>query len=84
MADETLRSKSFTEYMKEKYENREDKDNMFGVGITDAEFCNFAIQYLLGETWHVVDPIGRTQINEIALMQILEKYSKAYRKEKRS
>ena len=84
MADETLRSKSFTEYMMKKYENREDKDNMFGVGITDSEFRSFAIQYLLGENWHVVDPIGQTQINEIAIMQILEKYSKAYRKEAKS
>lgn len=33
MCDKTL-----TDFMREKYENREDKDNIFGVGITDAEF----------------------------------------------
>jgi len=76
MAHET-----FTEHMKEKYENREDKDNLYGVGISDAEFRRFAIQYLLGEDWYVVDPIGPTQVNEIALMRILERYSKEYRKE---
>ena len=58
---------TITEYMKKKYDNREDKDNMFGVGITDAEFRKFAIDYLLGEDWFVVDPLGQTQVNEIAL-----------------
>ena len=73
-----------TDFMSEKYKNREDKDNMFGVGVSDAEFRRFIIDYLLGENWYVVDPIGQTQINEIALYEILEKYSKRYRKECRS
>lgn len=72
---------TLTEYMKEKYDNREDKGNIFGVGITDAEFRAFAIKYLLGENWYVVDPLGQNQINEIALYEILEKYSKRYKKE---
>lgn len=72
---------TITEYMKKKYDNREDKDNMFGVGITDAEFRKFAIDYLLGEDWYVVDPLGREQINEIALGEILSKYSKRFKKE---
>ncbi len=66
----------FTEFMNERYKNREDKDNMFGVGISDAEFRRFAIDYLLGEDWYVADPLGQTQINEIALKEILEKYSR--------
>lgn len=53
---------TLTEFMAERYKNREDKDNMFGVGV-------------------FVDPLGQTQINEIALYEILEKYSKRYRKE---
>ena len=69
------------EFMDERYKNREDKDNIFGVGVSDAEFRTFIIDYLLGEDWYVVDPIGQTQINEIALYEILEKYSKRYRKE---
>ena len=70
-----------TEYMNEKYASREDKDNMFGVGISDAEFRKFIIDYLLGDNWYVVDPLGREQINEIAIYEILQKYSKQYRKE---
>ena len=69
------------EFMNERYKNREDKDNMFGVGVSDSEFRQFVINYLLGEDWYVVDPLGQTQINEIALYEILEKYSKRYRKE---
>lgn len=72
---------TITEYMKKKYDNREDKDNMFGVGITDAEFRAFAIDYLLGEDWYVVDSLGQTQVNEIALAEILSKYSKRFKKE---
>ena len=70
-----------TEYMKNKYANREDKDNIFGVGITDDEFIRFIIDYLLGKDWYVVDPLGRSQILEVALCEILEKYSKQYKKE---
>lgn len=72
---------TLTEFLKEKYEQREDKYNIYGVGISDAEFREFIIQYLLGEGWYVVDPLGQTQINEIALLRILEKYSRKYRKE---
>ena len=72
---------TLTEFMDERYEKREDKDNMFGVGVSDAEFRAFIIDYLLGEDWYVVDPLGQTQINEIALYKILKKYSKRYRKE---
>lgn len=69
------------EIMDYKYRNREDKDNIFGVGITDSEFREFVIDYLLGRDWYIVDPLGQTQINEIALYEILNKYSKQYRKE---
>ena len=72
---------TLTEFMDERYKNREDKDNMFGVGVSDAEFRHFIINYLLGEDWYVVDPLGQTQINEIALYEILEKHSKRYKKE---
>ena len=71
------------EFMDQRYKNRKDRDNIFGVGISDAEFRNFAIDYLLGEDWYVVDPLGQTQINEIALYCILEKYSAKFKKEKR-
>lgn len=76
--DETL-----TEYMNDKYRNREDKDNIFGVGITDSEFRMFIIDYLLGSDWYVVDPLSQTQVNEIALFDILNKYSKKFKKERK-
>ena len=72
---------TLTEFMNERYDNRPDKGNMFGVGISDKEFRQFVIDYLLGEDWCVVDPLGREQINEIALYEILHKYSKQYRNE---
>lgn len=71
-------------FMDERYKNREDKNNIYGVGISDAEFRTFIINYLLEEDWYVADPLGQTQINEIALYKILEKYSKRYRKESKS
>ena len=71
------------DFLSDKYDKRKDKDNIYGVGISDAEFRAFMIDYILGEDWYVVDPLGQTQINEIALHEILEKCSKRYRKEKR-
>jgi hypothetical protein len=70
-----------TEFMSKRYKNREDIDNIFGVGVSDSEFRQFIIDYLLGKDWYVIDPLGQTQINEIALYKILEKYSKRFRKE---
>lgn len=72
---------SIFDYIDAKYHYREDKNNIFGVGISDAEFRKFMIQYLLGEDWYVTDPIGQTQVNEIALYDILSTYSKRYKKE---
>ena len=72
---------TLTEFMDKRYKNREDKDNIFGVGVSDAEFRKFIIDYLLGEDWYVVDPLGQTQVNEIALATILSKYSKRFKKE---
>ena len=78
------KKQTFTSYMEEKYENREDKGNIFGVGISDAEFRRFAIDYLLGEDWYVVDSLWQKQVNEIALLRILRKHSKRYRKEEKT
>ena len=72
---------TLTSYMQKKYENREDKDNIFGAGISDAEFRKFCIDYLLGKDWYTIDPLGQEQVNEVALYEILQKYSKRYRKE---
>ena len=35
---------TLTEFMDERYKNREDKNNIFGVGVSDAEFRKFIIE----------------------------------------
>ena len=77
----SVRYLTLTEFMDERYKNRKDKGNIFCVGVSDEEFRHFIINYLLGEDWYVVDPLGQTQINEIALCEILQRYSKRYKKE---
>jgi hypothetical protein len=76
-----MSTENLNAYMKRKYKEREDKDNIFGVGISDAEFRRFIIDYLLGDDWYVVAPLSQTQVNELALYEILNKHSKRYRKE---
>ena len=72
---------TFTAFINERYKTRQDKNNIFPVGVSDAEFRRFIIDYLLGRDWYVVDPLSQNQTNEIALGEILKKYSKEYRKE---
>lgn len=74
---------TLTEFFNKKYRERKDKDNMYGVGMSDTEFRQFIIDYLLPNGWCVTDPIGQSQINEIAIYEILEKHSKKFRKERR-
>ena len=72
---------SYIDFILEKEKNRKDKDNIFCTGISDREFINFAIKYLLGNDWYVIDPLGDSQIIQIALEEILKKYSKKFKKE---
>lgn len=74
---------TISEFFKEKYSARKDKDNMYGVGMSDAEFRHFIIEYLLPDGWCVSDPLGQSQINEIAINEILTKYSKKFRQERK-
>lgn len=76
-----MNNNSYIDFIIEKENNREDKGNIYCTGITDREFVHFIIKYLLGEDWHVVDPLGHNQILQIALEEILNKYSKEFRKE---
>ena len=68
------------EYMREKYDKRDDPDNIWGVGMTKTEFANLIILELLGEDWYCSDPLSETQINEVAFLEIIEKYRKRRRK----
>jgi hypothetical protein len=38
-------------------------------------------EYLLGEDWYIVSPISQKQVNACITEQILDKYSKQWRKD---
>ena len=79
--EDNIIDREYIDFIKEKESKREDKDNIYCTGITDKEFVNFIIEYLLGEDWYVADSLGHNQVNQIALEEILDKYSKKFRKE---
>jgi len=62
----------YVEWEEERYEKRENKNNIYGMGMTDQEFRHWVIELILGENWYVVDPLSQSQINEIALEEIIE------------
>ena len=72
---------TYINFIRNKEAQRKDKDNIFCTGISDTEFVKFAIKYLLGDDWYVVDPLGYSQITQLALEDILFKYSKQFKKE---
>ena len=63
--------REYDEWLDKKYAEREDKDNILPVGITDAEFREWAIRILLGGGWYVATPMWKNQINEVALEDII-------------
>ena len=76
-----MNNNSYIDFILEKEKNRDDKDNIYCTGISDREFVNFAIKYLLGNDWYVTDPLGYNQVNQVALEEILTNYSKRFKKE---
>ena len=76
-----MNNNSYIDFILEKEKNRDDNDNIYCVGISDREFVNFAIKYLLGDDWYATDPLGCTQVNRVALEEILANYSKRFKKE---
>ncbi len=76
-----MSNNSYIGFILEKEKNRDDKDNIYCTGIGEREFINFSIKYLLGDNWYVADPLGYNQIIQVALEEILDKYSKEFRKE---
>ena len=42
---------------------------------------NILIDYLLGEDWYVTVPMNQKQVNACAVEQILDKYSRQWRKD---
>lgn len=65
--------KSYDEWNKERYNNREDKDNIFSIGIDDRKFVEIVKNLFLGSDWYCVDPLSHNQINEEILEEIIFK-----------
>lgn len=63
------------------YKNNQEKDNIFPPPLEPQRAIDFLCDYLLGEDWYVVDPLGTKQVNTEIVDSILYKYSKRYRKE---
>ena len=59
--------REFDEWLGRKYAERKDKDDILPVGMTDAEFVEWAIRILLGDGWHTDAPVSQNQVNEIAM-----------------
>ena len=54
---------------------------MFPPPLNAQLAIQFLKDYLLGEDWYVINPLGQEQINTEIVSDILYKYSKRYRKE---
>ena len=63
--------REYDEWMNKKYAERKDKENVLPVGITDAEFVEWAIRILLGDGWYTATPVSQNQTNEIAMEEII-------------
>lgn len=63
--------REYDEWLDRKYAEREDKDNILPVGITDAEFREWAMRILFSDYWYVVTPLGKNQINEVVMEEII-------------
>ena len=63
--------REFDEWLGRKYAERKDKGNVLPVGMTDAEFVEWAIRILLGDGWYTAAPVSQNQVNEIAMEDIV-------------
>ena len=63
--------REFDEWLGRKYAEREDKDSVLPVGMTDSEFVEWAIRILLGDDWYTDAPVSQNQVNEIVMEAII-------------
>lgn len=68
--------KLYDEWNKERYINREDKDNICPIGLSDSEFVAIIKNLFLGQDWYTSMPLGPDQINEEILEDILFKITR--------
>lgn len=60
--------------------------NNFGIfypPMKAEEFVEFIKDYLLNENWYTVNPVSNEQVYTEILIDVLDRYSKKYKKEKR-
>ena len=64
--------------------NEQPNYGIFCPPMSNSTFIAYIMDYLLGENWFSVNPVNGEQLNTEILFEVLEKYSKRYRKEKRA
>lgn len=74
--EEDIRMK-YTEWLNNNWE----ENNIFPPALEAQEGINFLAKYLLGEDWYIASPLPNEQANTVIVSEILNKYSKRYRKE---
>lgn len=73
---------TFTEWLE--IEWGKDPDNMCPPPLDPQQAIIFLKDYLLGEDWYSTMPMSTKQINTEIVGLILKKYSKRYRKERKT
>ena len=72
---------NFAKWLKEQEEGA-NKGNIFAPPLDAQLAMEFLKDYLLGEDWYVVDPIGVEQVNTIIVDNILMEYAtRKYKKD---
>lgn len=59
----------------------DDSCGIFPAATSAQDALSILCDYLLGDDWYVVDPIGVNQCNTLIVKQILDKYSKEWKKD---
>lgn len=68
------------EWLRDK-NSTENKDNILAPCMDAQTAVNFLIDYLIGDDWYVAYPACVEQVNTKAVMFILQKFSRKYKKE---
>lgn len=68
---------SYIDWLKE----NDDPNNLCDPPLEPQLAVQFLCDYLLGEDWYVVMPESTKQVNSVIVYEILQKYSKDFRKE---
>lgn len=74
--------KLYDEWNKERYNNREDKDNICPIGISNQLFIEIIKNVFLGSDWYTSMPLSTEQVNEEILEEILFKITRKTPKER--